>query len=98
MKQTESPMLDPHEALHEELSDRYELEDVLGEGGMGTVYLARDRKHDRPVAIKTIHPNRTNAEVRQRFRREIGITAQLQHPHILPLLDSGTAGGKRCTT
>jgi tetratricopeptide (TPR) repeat protein len=92
MKQTESPMLDPHEALHEELSDRYELEDVLGEGGMGTVYLARDRKHDRPVAIKTIHPNRTNAEVRQRFRREIGITAQLQHPHILPLLDSGTAG------
>ncbi len=85
-------MLDPHEALHEALSDRYELEDVLGEGGMGTVYLARDRKHDRRVAIKTIHPNRTNAEVRQRFRREIGITAQLQHPHILPLLDSGTAG------
>ncbi len=57
-------MLDPHEALHEALSDRYELEDVLGEGGMGTVYLARDRKHDRRVAIKTIHPNRTSAEVR----------------------------------
>jgi len=85
-------MLDPHEALHEALSDRYKLEDVLGEGGMGTVYLARDRKHDRPVAIKTIHPGRTNAEVRQRFQREIGITAQLQHPHILPLLDSGAAG------
>jgi len=85
-------MLDPHEALHKELSDRYELAEVLGEGGMGTVYLARDRKHDRWVAIKTIHPERTNAEVRQRFQREIGITAQLQHPHILPLLDSGAAG------
>ena len=75
-------MPDPHEALHKELSDRYEVEDVLGEGGMGTVYLARDRKHDRRVAIKTIHPDRTNAEVRQRFQREIGITAQLQHPHL----------------
>jgi serine/threonine-protein kinase len=85
-------MLDPHEALHKELSDRYELAEVLGEGSMGTVYLARDRKHDRWVAIKTIHPERTNAEVRQRFQREIGITAQLQHPHILPLLDSGAAG------
>ncbi|MEE8561595.1 MAG: protein kinase, partial [Gemmatimonadota bacterium] len=86
------PMLDPHEALHKELSDRYELEDVLGEGGMGTVYLARDRKHDRPVAIKTIHPDRTTKEVRKRFEREISITARLQHPHILPLLDSGVAG------
>jgi tetratricopeptide (TPR) repeat protein len=85
-------MLDPHEALHKELSDRYELEEVLGEGGMGTVYLARDRKHDRPVAIKTIHPDRTTQEVRKRFEREISITARLQHPHILPLLDSGVAG------
>ena len=85
-------MLDPHEALHEALSDRYELEEVLGEGGMGTVYLARDRKHDRPVAIKTIHPDRTSEEVRTRFEREISITARLQHPHILPLLDSGIAG------
>ncbi|MEE8551026.1 MAG: serine/threonine-protein kinase, partial [Gemmatimonadota bacterium] len=85
-------MLDPHEALHEELSDRYELQDVLGEGGMGTVYLARDLKHDRPVAIKTIHPDRTTQEVRKRFEREISITARLQHPHILPLLDSGVAG------
>lgn len=52
-------MLDSHEALHQELSDRYELEDVLGEGGMGTVYLARDRKHDRQVAIKTVRPDLT---------------------------------------
>jgi tetratricopeptide (TPR) repeat protein len=85
-------MLDPHEALHEELSDRYELEDVLGEGGMGTVYSARDRKHDRRVAIKTIRPETINEEIRRRFHREIGITAGFQHPHILPLLDSGAAG------
>ncbi len=85
-------MLDPHEALHKELSDRYKLEEVIGEGEMGTVYLARDRKHDRPVAIKTIHPDRTSKEVRKRFEREISITARLQHPHILPLLDSGVAG------
>ena len=85
-------MLDPHEALHKELSDRYELEEVLGEGGMGTVYLATDRKHERRVAIKTIRPECTSEEIRRRFQREIAITAQLQHPHILPLLDSGTAG------
>ncbi len=85
-------MADPHEALHNALADKYELQEVLGEGGMGTVYLARDRKHDRPVAIKTIHPDRTTQEVRTRFEREIAITAHLQHPHILPLLDSGVAG------
>lgn len=85
-------MLDPHEALHEELSDRYELEDVLGQGGMGTVYLARDRKHDRLVAIKTIIPDLAAGVGAQRFQREIQITAHLQHPHILPLLDSGAAG------
>ncbi len=85
-------MLDPHEALHKELSDRYELEDVLGEGGMGTVYLARDLKHDRQVALKTIHPHLTTTGILERFEREIQITAHLQHPHILPLLDSGVAG------
>ncbi|MHC4710565.1 MAG: protein kinase domain-containing protein [Planctomycetota bacterium] len=85
-------MADPHEALHEALVEKYELLDVVGEGGMGTVYLARDRKHDRKVAIKTIHPELTTAEVRDRFEREIQITAHLQHPHILPLLDSGAVG------
>ena len=85
-------MPDPHEALSDALRDRYELEDVLGEGGMGTVYLARDLKHDRPVAIKTIHPDLTTDEVRKRFEREISITAHLQHPYILPLLDSGVVG------
>jgi serine/threonine-protein kinase len=86
-------MTDPHEALHEALGDRYGIQEVLGEGGMGTVYLARDLKHDRPAAIKTIHPDRTTQEVRTRFEREISITSHLQHPHILPLLDSGVAGG-----
>ena len=85
-------MLDPHEALHKELSDRYELQDVLGEGAMGTVYLARDRKHDRSVAIKTIHPDVSSGVGPERFEREIRVTASLQHPHILPLIDSGVAG------
>jgi serine/threonine-protein kinase len=85
-------MADPHEILHEALSHKYELLDVVGEGGMGTVYLARDRKHDRKVAVKTIHPHLATTEVRDRFEREIQITAHLQHPHILPLLDSGVAG------
>ena len=60
-------MLDPHGALQEELGDRYDFEDVLGEGGMGTVYLARDRKHDRHVAIKTIRPDLTTDAGRRRF-------------------------------
>jgi serine/threonine-protein kinase len=84
--------LDPHEALHLELGDRYELEDVLGEGGMGTVYQARDRKHDRKVAIKTIHPDFVDHMGLSRFRREIQLTAALRHPYILPLIDSGAAG------
>ncbi|MDP2469595.1 MAG: protein kinase [Candidatus Palauibacterales bacterium] len=84
--------LDPHEALHRELGDRYSLEDILAEGGMGTVYRARDRKHDRLVAIKTIHPNLVDRMGLSRFRREIQVTATLRHPYILPLLDSGAAG------
>jgi serine/threonine-protein kinase len=59
---------------------------------MGTVYLARDPKHERQVAVKTIHPHLTTTQVRDRFEREIQITAQLQHPNILPLHDSGVAG------
>jgi serine/threonine protein kinase/Tfp pilus assembly protein PilF len=86
------PDADPHEALHAELGDRYELEEVLAEGGMATVFLARDRKHGRQVAIKTLHPNLTTGIGPQRFEREIQVTAGLQHPHILPLLDSGVAG------
>ena len=81
-----------HEVLHEALGDRYDLEDVIGVGGMGAVYRARDRKHDRPVAIKTSRPDLTTEGVRNRFQREIRITARLQHPHILALLDSGLIG------
>lgn len=81
------------ETLREALAERYELLEVLGEGGMGTVYLARDIRHDRKVALKTIHPGLTTTEVRERFEREIHVTAQLQHPHILPLHDSGEAAG-----
>jgi serine/threonine-protein kinase len=86
-------MGDPHEVIHTELSEQFELEDELGHGGMGTVFLARDRKHDRRVAIKVIHPELVSGVAAKRFEREIRITAQLQHTHIVPLLDSGTAGG-----
>lgn len=84
---------DPHEIIHEALADVYELADELGAGGMGTVYLARDRKHDRRVAIKVIHPELATGGALMRFEREIRVTARLQHPHIVPLVDSGTAGG-----
>jgi serine/threonine-protein kinase len=86
-------MGDPHEVIHEALSDTYELKDELGAGGMGTVYLARDRKHDRLIAIKVIHPDLTTGEALPRFEREIRVTAKLQHAHIVPLIDSGLAGG-----
>jgi hypothetical protein len=73
------------------VSDRYRIERELGAGGMATVYLARDLKHDRDVAIKVLHPDLGAALGGERFLSEIRTTARLQHPHILPLLDSGTA-------
>lgn len=66
----------------------------LGEGGMGTVYLVRDSKHDRPLALKTLHTLPGAGLGPGRFRREILLTAKLQHPHILPVLDSGEVGGR----
>src|SRR5918996_6513031 len=72
------------------VSDRYTIDRELGRGGMAVVYLARDRKHDRPVAIKILRSEIVAGEFAQRFLREIQIQARLQHPHILPLLDSGT--------
>ena len=75
------------------LSDRYRVERELGAGGMATVYLAQDLKHDRKVAIKVLHPDLAAALGAQRFLSEIKTTANLQHPHILPLHDSGEAGG-----
>ena len=76
----------------EELKERYEIERVLGRGGMSVVYLARDRKLKRPVAIKVLDPSVSKRIGAERFLREVRITATLQHPHILPLLDSGTIG------
>jgi Tol biopolymer transport system component/tRNA A-37 threonylcarbamoyl transferase component Bud32 len=75
------------------LADRYRLERELGQGGMATVYLAQDLKHQRQVAIKVLKPELAAVLGAERFVQEITTTAQLQHPHILPLFDSGTADG-----
>jgi len=75
------------------LSRSYRLERELGQGGMATVYLAHDLKHERDVAIKVLHPDLGAALGGERFLSEIRTTARLQHPHILPLLDSGDADG-----
>ncbi len=75
------------------LADRYRVERELGAGGMATVYLAHDLKHERDVAIKVLHPDLGAALGGDRFLSEIRTTARLQHPHILPLLDSGDVEG-----
>jgi serine/threonine-protein kinase len=75
------------------LADRYRIERELGQGGMATVYLAHDLKHEREVAIKVLREDLSASLGAGRFLREIKIAAQLQHPHILPLLDSGEADG-----
>jgi serine/threonine-protein kinase len=75
------------------LADRYLLERELGEGGMATVYLAQDLRHDRQVAIKVLRPELAAVIGAERFLSEIKTTANLQHPHILPLFDSGEADG-----
>ena len=74
------------------LSGRYDVARVLGRGGMATVYLASDPKHDREVAIKVLHPELAASLGGERFEREIKLAAKLQHPHILGLYDSGVAG------
>ncbi|HEX5071942.1 MAG TPA: serine/threonine-protein kinase [Gemmatimonadaceae bacterium] len=74
------------------LSDRYLIERELGRGGMAVVFLARDLRHDRQVAIKVFRSDVGDASGAERFRREIRLLARLQHPHILPLYDSGTTG------
>ena len=81
------------EMLAEALSGRYEVERELGRGGMATVYLARDLTEGRPVAIKAMHRGLVTALGTERFHREMGIAASLSHPLILPLYDSGNAGG-----
>ncbi len=75
------------------LVDRYSLERELGQGGMATVYLAEDLKHHRKVALKVLRPELAATLGPERFFREIEVAAKLQHPHILPLHDSGEAQG-----
>jgi eukaryotic-like serine/threonine-protein kinase len=84
---------DPFPRLRDALADRYRLERELGHGGMATVYLAHDLKHDRDVAIKVLKPDLAALLGPERFLREIATTARLSHPGILPLFDSGTAAG-----
>src|ERR1051325_6359273 len=79
--------------LNTALTGRYAIDRELGTGGMATVYLAQDLRHERDVAIKVLHPDLASALGADRFLGEIKTTAKLQHPHILPLLDSGDAGG-----
>ena len=80
-------------ALADALRDRYVLERELGRGGMATVYLAHDTKHDRKVALKVLHAQLGTVVGLERFHREIRLAARLQHPHILPVHDSGETAG-----
>src|SRR5438876_3142220 len=73
------------------LADRYRIEGEIGAGGMATVYLAQDLRHDRKVALKLLRPELSAVIGAERFLAEIKLTANLQHPHILPLFDSGEA-------
>src|SRR5262245_57621052 len=86
-------MTDTRERLQAALGSTYALERELGQGGMATVYLARDLRHDRQVALKVLRPDLAESLGRDRFVREIRMAARLAHPHILPLYDSGEAGG-----
>ena len=80
------------------LDGRYEIERELARGGMATVFLARDVRHDRPVAIKVLGEELAAAVGAERFLEEIRVTASLQHPSIVPLFDSGSADGICCTS
>jgi serine/threonine-protein kinase len=79
--------------LQTALATSYTLERELGRGGMATVFLAQDLRHDRPVALKVLHPELARTLGPERFQREIKLAARLQHPHILTVHDSGDAGG-----
>ena len=84
-------MSDAVSRLNAALEGRYAIERELGEGGMATVYLADDLKHERKVALKVLKPELAAVVGAERFLAEIKTTANLQHPHILPLFDSGEA-------
>ncbi len=87
-------MTDPLADLRAGMQDRYAIERELGRGGMAVVYLAHDLRHDRPVALKVLHPELAASLGPERFQREIRFAARLQHPHILTVLDSGEAAGQ----
>ncbi|HEY7635344.1 MAG TPA: protein kinase [Gemmatimonadales bacterium] len=87
-------MANLREQLENGLADRYRIERELGRGGMATVYLAQDIRHKRPVALKVLHPELAATLGPERFQREIEMAARLQHPHILPVHDSGEAAGQ----
>ena len=86
-------MADPITRLNRALEGRYTIKRELGEGGMATVYLAEDLRHERKVALKVLKPELAAVVGAERFLAEIKTTANLQHPHILPLHDSGEADG-----
>src|SRR2546429_10023430 len=86
-------MADASLSLSSSLADRYTVERLLGYGGMATVHLAEERKHKRKVAIKVLKQEFGASVGAERFMREIGIAAQLSHPHIVPLIDSGESNG-----
>jgi eukaryotic-like serine/threonine-protein kinase len=86
-------MTEVHGRLQSALADRYRIEREIGAGGMATVYLAQDLRHDRKVALKLLRPELSAVIGAERFLAEIKLTANLQHPHILPLFDSGEADG-----
>ena len=83
----------PLERLRAALGERYRVEREIGTGGMASVFLAEDLRHHRRVAIKVLRPELAAALGADRFLQEIQLTANLQHPHILPLFDSGEADG-----
>ena len=86
-------MVDALDTLQSSLADRYRIEREIGAGGMATVYLARDLRHSRAVALKVLRPDLAAAMGVERFQREVTLTAALQHPHILSLFDSGESAG-----
>src|SRR5918997_2708870 len=87
-------MTDNSERLAAALAGRYVVEREIGAGGMATVYLARDLRHKRVVALKVVRPELGRGGGVERFLREIELAARLQHPHILPVFDSGVVDGQ----
>jgi serine/threonine-protein kinase len=86
-------MIDVIERLTTSLADKYTIEREIGAGGMATVYLAHDIKHDRKVALKVMRPELAEVLGGERFLKEITVTAKLQHPRVVALYDSGEAAG-----